>query len=189
MGTAPVRKRLRIPGMDYRYPGPYFVTACTTGRMCLFGEIRGGVMRLSRAGRLVLAEWLRLPRWNPWVTLDAIVVMPNHVHGIVSIGVEDNPPAVRRPTLGETMGRFKGASAAAINRWRGSRGAVVWQRGYYERIIRSDRALDEIRDYIASNPGMWERDPENPLSRFTGGQSPPLQATHRRHARSRHDLR
>ena len=181
MATAPIRKRMRIAGMDYRYPGPYFAAACTAGRLCLFGEVRGGVMHVDPAGRMVLDEWFRLPSWNPWVILDEVVVMPNHVHGVIGIGTEDAPPPVPRPTLGAVIGRFKARSAAVINRARGTPGAAVWQRGYFERIVRSDRALDAIRDYILSNPGMWERDPENLFRRsstaMTGGLRPPLRGT------------
>ena len=171
----PVRKRLRIAGMDYRYPGPYFVTACTIRRECLFGEIRDGRMVLNRLGARVLREWHRLPLWNPWVVLDARVVMPNHFHGVVMIGTEDEPPAAPRPDLGRVMARFKSRSAAEINRFRGTPGVPVWQRGYYETIVRSEHGLDMIRDYVMGNPGMWEWDSENPLRQRPGGLRPPLQ--------------
>ncbi|HEU4394808.1 MAG TPA: transposase, partial [Planctomycetota bacterium] len=109
----------------------------------------------------------RLPGWNPWVYLDEVIVMPNHVHGIVAIGTDGDPPAAPRPTLGAVIGRFKALSAGAINRERGTPGAAVWQRGYYERIVRDDRAWDAIRDYIHDNPAMWDRDPENPRARLS----------------------
>jgi hypothetical protein len=77
------RRSIRLKGYDYSQAGVYFVTICTQGRACLFGEVIDGEMRLNDAGRMVVAEWERLPVLFPNVVLDAFVVMPNHIHGIV----------------------------------------------------------------------------------------------------------
>ena len=161
LNVLPVRKLLRLPGMDYRFVGPYFVTACTLDRAWTFGTVRDGVMQRNRMGELVLQSWRDLPLWNPWVLLDEFVVMPNHVHGILAFHAEGDPPGSPRPSLGATMGRFKARAAADINRERGTPGASVWQRGYYEHIIRNERAWQAIGDYIRANPAHWPHDPEN----------------------------
>jgi putative transposase len=79
------RRSIRLKGYDYSQAGAYFITICTQDRACLFGKVVNGEMRLNDAGRMVLAEWNMLPERFPHVVLDAFVVMPNHVHGIVVI--------------------------------------------------------------------------------------------------------
>src|SRR5215210_6640299 len=81
------RRSIRLTGYDYSQAGAYFVTACAQDRACLFGEIVDGQMRLNEAGRMVLAEWNTLPDRFPAVELDEFVVMPNHVHGIITISM------------------------------------------------------------------------------------------------------
>jgi REP element-mobilizing transposase RayT len=208
----PRRQSLRLAEFDYAEPGAYFVTICTRDRACLFGEVVDGEMILSPAGRVVEAAWFDLPNHYPTIGLDAFVVMPNHVHGIIVIsggpadsdstagsgevasyatpaptdadlgyraarmvgaGFEtsaalpraQSQPALRpnalRPPLSEVVRGFKTFSARRINAMRGTSGSV-WQRNYYEHIIRSDRSLQRIRTYIDGNPGTWEADHENP---------------------------
>ena len=162
---------MRLVWKDYRDAGPYFVTICVADRTHLFGEVRDGAMRLNRLGGVVHDEWHRLPQWNPWVQLDAFEVMPNHVHGIVAIGIDDEPRPGPRPHLGRVVGRFKAATAAAINAVRGTPGATVWQRGYYEHFIRNSRAWEAIREYIRANPSAWARDQDNLFDRSPPGRA------------------
>jgi REP element-mobilizing transposase RayT len=132
-----MRRRLRAPrypGFDYRQPGAYFVT--------------DGVVRVTAAGLIVRRAWEAIPSHCPGVVLDAFVVMPDHVHGIIVI----ESPAM---SLAEIVGSFKSASTRAINRVRGSPGSAVWQRSYYDRIIRNDREWWSIRRYIDDNPRNW----------------------------------
>ena len=159
------RRRMRLRWKDYREPGPYFITICTEGRVPLFGEVHDGVMRLNRLGELVHDQWHRLSAWNPWVQLDAFEVMPNHIHGIIGIGLDDQDGAGPRPHLGTVVNRFKALTATAINEERGTPGAAVWQRGYYEHFIRNGRAWQAIREYILANPAAWGRDRDNPFGR------------------------
>ena len=77
------RRSIRLKGYDYSLAGAYFVTISTQDRVCVFGDIVSGVIRLSEAGRMVSTEWDTLPAWFPGVDLDAFVVMPNHIHGII----------------------------------------------------------------------------------------------------------
>jgi REP element-mobilizing transposase RayT len=167
----PGRRSIRLPEYDYSGPGLYFVTICTDGRRCLFGEIVGQRMTLNESGRLVESCWREIPDHFSHIDLDDFVVMPNHLHGIVGIAepvgaTHGSPPGTARgPThrsLGAIIGTFKTAVAQRINRLRRTTGVSVWQRNYYEHIIRNERALDAIRQYIAENPRRWGEDGENP---------------------------
>jgi REP element-mobilizing transposase RayT len=158
------RRSIRLKGFDYAQPGAYFVTVCAWRRNALFGRIAGGRARLNALGRIVAEEWVRTERVRPEVSVDAFVVMPDHVHGIIVI-TERNPRARdgRDQTrsgpgpgsLGAIVGQFKTAAARRINALRQTPGQPVWQRGFYERIVRDPAALDNIRRYIADNPIRW----------------------------------
>jgi putative transposase len=234
------RRSIRLKGYDYTQPGAYFITICTHGRECLFGEIIDGEMHLNEAGQIVVQTWQDLPNHVPHVQLDAFVVMPNHVHGIIiiteraggigagfkparttmgpgsaadsgstagpgSVGADSEPaptittgprsnagpglvgaglepapttmgpggpdpvgaglePAPTRSSYGlpEIVRQFKTFSARRINELRGTPGTPVWQRNYYEHIIRNEFSLNRIRQYIAENPARWDADQENP---------------------------
>ena len=153
------RRSIRLQGFDYTREGAYFVTVCTRNRGCLFGDVVEGEMRLNNAGRLVEAVWEGLSDHYPHVELDAWVIMPNHVHGIVMLVRAAN---TMRHGLSEIVRAFKTFSARRINAMHGTPGAPVWQRNYYEHIIRNDDALQHIRQYISENPACWAEDAENP---------------------------
>ena len=172
------RRSIRLPGYDYASAGAYFVTVCTYGRECLFGAVEAGAVRLNRYGLVVREEWLRSAAQRPEIELDAFVVMPNHVHGIVIItddgtpgrvgaervgaehvGAEHVPPLHRPPgSLGSFVAGFKMAVTKRVNLLRGTPGGIVWQRNYYERIIRDDDEAMAIRAYIYENAGRWPED-------------------------------
>ncbi len=170
------RRSIRLKGYDYAQPGAYFITICTQHRACLFGEVVDGEMRLNDYGKIVEFTWHDLVNHISGIMLDAFVVMPNHVHGIVIItdgpgvvgaGSEPAPttPATAhtaRHGLPEIVRQFKTFSARRINALRGTPGVSVWQRNYYEHIIRNDEALERIRRYILENPARWMRDREKP---------------------------
>ncbi len=161
-----------FPDIDYASPGAYFVTVCTHQRACLLGEIIDGHECLSVPGEVVCTVWKDLPNHCPDVELDAFLVMPNHVHGILALhgrGTACRAPteAFGRPVAGSipTIVRsFKSSAAREINRLRGTPGAAVWQRGYFEHIIRTPNDLDRLRRYIESNPLRWALDRENPAN-------------------------
>ncbi len=181
------RRSIRLKGYDYTQPGAYFVTICTHDWACLFGDVVDGKMRLNAFGEIVHQCWLAIPQHFSPVTLDEFVIMPNHVHGI--IGIMDAEP-VANPTVGAThasplrwplphqssprprgpqrqsigaiVGSFKSAVTKRINAHRGTPGAPIWQRNYFEHIIRDAASLDRIRRYIAENPLRWHLDRENP---------------------------
>ena len=171
---------MRLRGFNYAHPGAYFITVSTRNRICLLGDVVDDKMRLSEPGRLAQDVWEGLPTHYPHIRLDAWVVMPNHVHGIVMLTEADPDPHPIRagfkpaPTatgtdasnarhgLPEVVRAFKTFSARRINDVRGAVGTPVWQRNYYEHIIRDDEALNRIRQYIMDNPARWHEDPENP---------------------------
>jgi REP element-mobilizing transposase RayT len=128
----PQRRPIRLPGYDYSRHGQYFVTIVTTKREEVLGEVLHGVMHLSAAGACVADVWASLPRHYSHVSLDAFVVMPNHVHGIVILG-HDSAPGARRAPLSEVVRGFKTYAARGVNKLRGVSGTPVWQRNYYER--------------------------------------------------------
>ena len=260
------RRSIRLKGYDYTQPGAYFITICTQGRACLFGEIIDGEMHLNEAGQIVVQTWQDLPNHISNVQLDAFVVMPNHVHGIIiitdhaggigagfkparttmgsgsaagsvgagsvgagSVGAGSEPapttigpgptagpgsvagsgpttgpgsvavvvgsgsvgsgsvgagsePAPTRSSHGlpEIVRQFKTFSARRINELRGTPGTPVWQRNYYEHIIRDESSLSRIRQYIAENPARWDADQENPQRpHHARRHSPPPPASQR----------
>ena len=157
----PHRQPIRLRGYDYCRPGRYFVTIVTAAREEAFGTIVDGEMHLSDEGVCVADVWTSLPRHYRHISLDAFVVMPNHVHGVMILRpgpVGDVKPA----PLSEVIRGFKTPSARRVNAIRDVSGAPVWQRNYYERIIRNDRELQHVRRYIADNPLRWAEDTENP---------------------------
>ncbi len=164
---------MRLPGYDYRLPGHYFVTICTKNRQSLFGSIDGERLHLNSFGRAVENCWLDLPR-HYRCTLDAFVVMPNHVHGVIIIpdaprlvGAGLNPRLrdvgiFAQHPLTEIARGFKTFSAAAVNRLRQSPGATLWQRSFPEHILRTEHDLERVRAYIRLNPERWDNDTKNP---------------------------
>jgi putative transposase len=180
----PRRRFLRLKGYDYSQASAYFVTICVQDRICLFGEVAEGAMRLNDAGEMVVSLWKSLPAWFPGVELDAFVVMPNHVHGIVVLA--DDETATRAaptndvsdvgaplvgarsaPNLGTIVGAFKSTATVSYvhgvkeKGWPAFR-RRLWQRNYYEHVIRDEAALDRLRRYVDENPLRWAFDDENP---------------------------
>lgn len=155
----PQRKRIRLRRYDYTQPGHYFVTLVTEGRaLCL---------RNPKYQRIVENGWRWLAQHHSYVELDEFVVMPNHLHGIVIIRpvVAGEP---KRKTLGRLVGAFKTSTTNQINRLRESPGLQLWQLDFFERIIRTERGLKNVRRYIIDNPRKWDADPQNP-ARTLGG--------------------
>ncbi|MDY6939589.1 MAG: transposase [Cyanobacteriota bacterium] len=161
------RRSIRLSGYDYGQAGAYFVTICTHQKYCWFGEIRQGVMYQNFLGSAVAAIWHNLPSHFPFLELDAFVVMPNHLHGILIItnarplSTPESRKGTKSGSVGAIVQNFKSTSTRRINRINGDR-KTIWQRNYYEHIIRTDRAYENIRRYILENPPRWHNDDENP---------------------------
>ncbi len=167
------RRSVRLNGYDYRRNGLYFVTVCTNRHECLFGTVVDGEVILSAIGRIVAEEWQRTAELRENVELDAFVVMPNHIHGIIVIRNNDER-AFRRDastaahgepnrtlqanSLGAIIGRFKGKVSRCVHDMPKCRDLTVWQRNYFDHIIRSEKSLQAIREYVAMNPARWTED-------------------------------
>jgi putative transposase len=161
------RRSIRLMRYDYARPGAYFVTVCSYNRECLFGRMVNGAMELNDAGEMVKSVWDELPAHYGNVLMDQFIIMPNHVHGIIVltnniVGAGFKPAPTKRHGLPEIVRAFKTFSSRRINLSRGMPGVPVWQRNYYERVVRNENDLFRIRRYIESNPAQWEDDENNP---------------------------
>lgn len=176
----PHRKILRLKDYDYSQQGAYFVTLCSERRKNLFGIISGGEMQLVEHGKTLAATWDALGQRFPNIELDSFIVMPNHIHGIIRIvgagsprpgkGIAkaqggETPPLQEKASLSKNMAYFKYQTTKLINELRGTPGIKIWQRSFYEHIIRDDESFNRISEYIATNPLRWDLDRENPLAR------------------------
>ena len=171
------RRSIRLKDYDYSQDSAYFVTLLAHKRQHLFGEITDGEVTLSTLGCVVLEEWERTAILRPYIEIDLFVVMPNHLHGIAFFNQENqqgdgigrgaqrcalthgSTELHRQPhSLGSLIAGFKSSATTRINQTRQTPGQRVWQRNYYERIIRNERALNAIREYIYYNPARWSKD-------------------------------
>jgi len=162
----------RLKGWDYSGAGWYFVTLCTRGRECFFGDVVDGEMRLSSIGEIVADEWQRTPTIHPNIALDEWIVMPNHLHGIIVItyrvetprrGVSttrQQPSRLQSNSLGSIIGQIKSVCTKRIHA--GGCREFEWQERFHDEIIRDERAMHNIREYIIDNPAEWQVDKENP---------------------------
>lgn len=202
------RRSIRLKNYDYSRSGAYFVTVCAFNKECLFGNIMDGKMRLNEYGLIIAREWTRTPEIRKEIELDEFCVIPNHIHGIVTIqaavvhavganggspetvtnggspetvtngsspetGWDDkttagrsaeSPLRMKTKSISSFIAGFKSVVTKSINEISNTPGSSVWQRNYYEHIIRNDNELNRIREYIANNPAKWAEDEENPGS-------------------------
>ena len=180
------RRSIRLQDYDYAQNGAYFVTICTQDRANWFGEIAEGETVLNSAGKMIERWWYELERKFPEIDLDAFVIMPNHVHGVIVIvgadlrvcpdpanqldqGAHIGAPLQSEssnPSLSQIVQWFKTMTTNDYIRgvkdhaWQPFQGRL-WQRNYYEQVIRHEPMLNEIREYIVFNPGRWAEDREN----------------------------
>ena len=168
------RRSIRLKEYDYSQEGAYFVTVCTQKHYCLFGKIVDGAMLLNQFGEIVHNEWMRTAIARPNAAIDSFIVMPNHLHGIIIINeynIRRGDPAGRPYTpmprgpssnsIGAMVGQFKSLATKRVHALRGTPGERVWQRNYYEHVIRNDADLNDIRQYILDNPVKWDTEEEN----------------------------
>jgi len=176
----PIREATRLPNYDYSSPGAYFVTVCTQGRRAILSWVIDGQVILTDFGRIVDDTWHWLEQQYEYVKLDEYVVMPDHFHAILIIKPGDLPyddnaggsrtaptdflledcrgrsgtarPPVKRKTIGRLIGAFKTVSTKLINETRNTPGAKIWQRSFYDHVIRNETDLAVLRDYILNNP-------------------------------------
>ncbi len=153
----PSRKAMRLKGYDYSWDGAYFITICCHEKRHLFGYVTEGKMILNQYGKIAQAEWQRTKDLRKNVFLDSYVVMPNHFHAILIIKTEDNAHVPQiASTVGDVMKGYKQAVTIGM-RSLGYSGKV-WQRGYYDHIIRNIYDYDATMAYITNNPQNWSKD-------------------------------
>ena len=165
------RRSIRLKGYDYSQAGRYFVTICTYKSRCIFGKVKDKRICLNRAGVIIERCWNDLEtRYNGEIHIDEFIVMPNHVHGIIFIPdlgrAGFKPAPTRKHPLSEIVRAFKTFSSRRINELRNSPGTPVWQRNYYEHVIRNESDYRQIGEYILYNPAKWEMDRENPNAKL-----------------------
>jgi len=187
------RRSIRLKDYDYSQAGAYYVTIVAWRRECLFGEVVNKEMRLNKVGKIVEWEWLDLPKRLSYISLGAHMVMPNHFHGILFIhenvratrqgrsmsqtkeeplqtmipeGIDGSPlPRGPKPaSLGAIIAQFKSRVTKRIWKIPEFKETPIWQRNYYEHVIRNQTDLQNKTDYIEANPLLWEEDDENPIN-------------------------
>jgi putative transposase len=186
------RKNIRLKGYDYSQPGEYFVSICARGREHMLGEIADGNMIMNAMGKTAKDCWNELPLHFPNIEIDEFVVMPNHVHGIIRI-LENPRRDVRLNIPTETyhsrISPGAGSLAVIVRTYKAAVTTICrkhgidgfrWQSGFYEHIIRDDRSLSKIREYIANNPQQWILDVENPKRHEEDGIDQRLQISRTR---------
>ena len=178
------RKSIRLQGYDYSQAGAYYVTIVTYQRDCLFGEVVNKEMILNNFGKIADECWRAIPEHFSNAELGAHVIMPNHAHGIIVIHNDESAshavdvqhvgatqcvaptPTITRPkgpkpkSLGAIIGSFKSAVSYRIHKELNATG--IWQRNYYEHIIRDEKDLQNKTDYIEANPSLWDEYDNNP---------------------------
>jgi putative transposase len=181
------RRSIRLKDFDYTGGALYFLTICTDKRRCIFGRVEDGQTRPNVLGRIVEDEWTRSFELRRHIDLDAYVIMPNHLHAIAALfdqGARSAPLRGKRlrdgmqaKSLASLVAGFKAAvtkrAAATLPRLR----MPIWQRNYYEHVVRNERDLERIRSYVEANPARWEEDGYHPrfLAEATeGARSAPL---------------
>ena len=170
----PGHKSLRMPYRDYAAAGIYFVTICTCDRRSTLAKIEEGKLNLTLTGEIARECWLAIPAHHPSVTLHAFVVMPNHVHGLLQLtpisGVPSKLDTARRElgpdsvppwSLSAVVRSFK-STVTRLTRARLGVNGDIWERNYFERVVRDGKEFDDATRYIVENPLKWELDKENP---------------------------
>ncbi|MFZ4621653.1 MAG: transposase [Bacteroidota bacterium] len=153
-------KQYRLPYFNYSSTGSYFITVCTKDRVNLFGRIENGKIIVTEMGRIAQDCWEKIPVISSFATLDQYVVMPNHVHGIIKIYNPDEDSflttkefKIRPRSISTVVAGFK---SAVTKRCREIDPTIdIWQSRFFDRIIRNDAELNNIRQYIKNNPAQW----------------------------------
>jgi putative transposase len=158
------RRSIRLPHYDYAQPGLYFITICCHEKKCRFGHIQNDEMILNDCGKIAEQEWQNLLLRFPALEADVFQMMPNHIHGIIHIQSQVENAA----TCGDIIGAYKSLvfyQCLAVYKAASQLMGKLWQRNYYEHIIRSSNSYDVIYNYIINNPQTWSKDtfyvPEN----------------------------
>ena len=160
------RRSIRLKGYDYSQAGMYFVTICVQKHICLFGDIIGKQMILNETGKIVENLWFEIPQHFPDAILHEFIAMPNHIHSIIelthnnaTVGAKNfsplqslrSVPCGTARSIGSIIRGFKIGVTKQL-------GYSIWQRNYWEHIIRDEQSYQNIANYIMDNPANWEKD-------------------------------
>ncbi len=168
------RKPLRLKGYNYSQAGTYYITICTFLRESFFGHLKNAKITLSSVGAIACKYWKEIPNHFQHADVDVFIIMPNHIHGLIKIHSSDDDVAaehvqprnafqhITKGSIGSIIRQYK----ASVTRWcnQNEYNNFRWQRNYYERIVRNEKELNKIREYIISNPLKWRFDRDNQLS-------------------------
>lgn len=151
------RKQNRLTHYDYSTPNAYFITVCTDKRKNLFWKDVGAIIDrpenvpLSHLGMIVRQSIIDIPKHYPMISVDHSVIMPNHLHLLLQINADADGRSLIAPTISTVVRLMKGTVS-------GQAGFSVWQKGFYDHIIRNENDYQEIWKYIEGNPGKWAED-------------------------------
>lgn len=162
------RRSMRLHDYNYASEGAYFITICARVRQPWFGNVQGETIQLNDAGRMVHVEWQTLAMRFPQIELDSFIVMPDHIHGILCITGDTAPITLPQPSRGRPNGTSRGSIGRIVQAFKSITTNIytqhvlehgwlafpgkLWQRNYYEHIIRNEPDRQRIRDYILGNP-------------------------------------
>lgn len=147
----PARRSIRLRHFDYTSPGCFFVTLCCHQHRTLFGQIKQGELLASPIGNIVNQQILQWAMRYPQLSLDAFVIMPNHLHLLCTLQTCSTPIP-----LGSYIGALKSICWQQTKHLLGTR---LWQRNYFEHVVRNEHTLAKIVAYIQNNPRQWTEDP------------------------------
>ncbi len=146
----PKRKPNRLKGFDYSSDGAYFITICTKNKIqCLSKIVGANIVRPSSIGKIIEKDILKIEKIYPCIFVDSYVIMPNHIHLLLTIDTIRRPMVA--PTIATVIKQFKGAVSKEV-------GMSVWQKGFYDHIIRDDEDYQIKYQYIDENPIKWTED-------------------------------
>ncbi len=160
----------RWQNWDYSNIGNYFITICTNNRKMILGSISDGKMNLSKLGEIVKKEIDEIPTYYEGVIVDEWIIMPNHIHLIISLTVvktihelslpndEQYRKKRRQMTISKIIGKFKMKTSKQINIINKSEGYKNWQSNYHDHVIRNENEYNIIKRYIINNPANWQKD-------------------------------
>ena len=153
----PIRKQNRLTEYDYSTPNAYFITICADKRKNLFWTDTGTIIDcpenvpLTNLGAIVRQSIEDIPKHYPVISVDHYVIMPNHVHLLLQIHSDSDGRSMIAPTISTVVRLMKGAVSKQA-------GFPIWQKGFYDHVIRNDMDYQEIWNYIEGNPGKWTED-------------------------------
>ena len=174
------RKSIRLKNYDYSREGLYFITICSHNKECIFGEIieedvgahcmcPNDIVKLNEYGKIVENELLKTKEIRKNIQINQYVIMPNHIHFVIEI-ISDNKGHMQCAPTEEKFGKstsnsiptivklFKSSVTKQINILRNTEGYPLWQRNYYENIIRNEKRYLQVIEYIENNPLKWKED-------------------------------